>query len=150
MREWSRDGYAKVADALIDRHKANIILTGSDAETKISKDIASLMKNKPIMIAGKLNLKQLASLLKKCKMLICGNTGIMHLACACGTPTVALHGPTDPVRWGPLGEKNIVIQSDIPCSPCLYLGFEYGCKKPKCMELITVDMVLRATESIIS
>ncbi len=33
------------------------------------------------------------------------DTGPTHLAAAAGTPTIALYGPTDPVRFGPVGPR---------------------------------------------
>jgi ADP-heptose:LPS heptosyltransferase len=34
---------------------------------------------------------------------VCNDTGPGHLSGIIGTPTIALFGPTDPVRWKPLG-----------------------------------------------
>jgi len=54
---------------------------------------------------------------------------------------VGLHGPTNPVQWGAYNKKAITIQSSKYCSPCLYLGHDYGCNKPTCMKEITADEV---------
>ncbi len=147
-RQWDKKNYAELSDRLQKGYKLRVVITGSSNETSLIQEIAKLMETKPVIFVGK-PLSQLTSLIRECKIFICSNTGIMHLASACGVPIIALHGPTDPVKWGPFGEKNVVIQSDLPCSPCLYLGFEYKCKKPKCMELITVNKVIEAVEGII-
>jgi len=65
----------------------------------------------------------------------------MHLAAASGTKVIALHGPTNSIKWGPYGEKHITINSSTDCSPCLYLGFEYKCHSNKCMQAITAEDV---------
>ena len=75
----------------------------------------------------------------------------MHLAAAAGTPVVALHGPTNPLQWGPWGKGHTILHVDVPCSPCLNLGFEYGCSAlsdgtSPCMHTIQVDEVLEACE----
>jgi ADP-heptose:LPS heptosyltransferase len=46
------------------------------------------------------------------------DSGPMHIAAAMGTPVVALFGPTDPARTGPLG-PGTVFRQPLPCSPCL-------------------------------
>jgi len=77
-------------------------------------------------------------------ILVSGNTGIIHLGAAVDTKVVALHGPTNPNEWGPYNKESTVIKSSKPCAPCLYLGFEYKCHKPDCMDEISVDEVFDA------
>jgi len=42
-----------------------------------------------------------AALLGRADRFLCNDTGLMHVAGAVGTPTLALFGPTDPVLWKP-------------------------------------------------
>jgi ADP-heptose:LPS heptosyltransferase len=42
----------------------------------------------------------------------------MHIAAAVGTPVVSLWGATSPVRTGPYGFEELVIQGKAPCVPC--------------------------------
>jgi ADP-heptose:LPS heptosyltransferase len=42
-----------------------------------------------------------AALLSRAERFLCNDTGLMHVAGAVGTPTLALFGPTDPALWGP-------------------------------------------------
>src|SRR5262249_40180474 len=74
---------------------------------------------------------------------VCVNTGTMHLAAALDRPLLALHGPTNPLRWGPLSDHAIVVEPP-SASGCGYLnhGFEYPINPPDCMAMITVDNVL--------
>ena len=82
----------------------------------------------------------------KARIVVTNNTGFMHLAVASGAVVIGLHGPTSSVKWGPWGTRAASIKSRMPCSPCLYLGFEYGCKTDKCMRQIHVDEVLMQVE----
>jgi len=150
-RRWTEGGYQQVADALSKKYGAQIILTGAPSEVELSKQIASMMRSKAIIAAGKTNINQLAVLFSRCQFVLCGNCGPMHLAAAVKTPVVALHGPTNPAQWGPWGEKHSIICSDMSCSPCLNLGFEYGCKAlpdgtSRCMRKISVENVLSLCE----
>jgi len=47
------------------------------------------------------SLVQLMALLRNAACIVGGDTGPLHLAVALGTPSVALFGPTDPMRNGP-------------------------------------------------
>jgi ADP-heptose:LPS heptosyltransferase len=71
------------------------------------------------------------------------NTGIMHISALLERPTLALHGPTNPRRWGPLGKTAVVIGPGPECG-CGYLnlGFEYPRSPPDCMARISVEEVL--------
>lgn len=52
-------------------------------------------------LCGRLSLNQMAGLLRHAALYIGPDTAITHLAAACGTPLLALFGPTNPLRWGP-------------------------------------------------
>ena len=47
---------------------------------------------------------------------------------------------------GPISDQAINLQPELACSPCLSLGFEYGCKNGGCMELIKTNEVLAAVQ----
>ena len=52
-------------------------------------------------LCGRLRFAQTADLLRRAALYVGPDTATTHLAAACGTPTVALFGPTDPRLWGP-------------------------------------------------
>jgi heptosyltransferase-2 len=53
-------------------------------------------------LAGRTDLPAFAERLRHCAVLVTNDTGGMHLANALGVPLVALFGPTNPVRTGPV------------------------------------------------
>lgn len=150
-RRYPQDKFVLVADALVERYNAQIILTGAPSEIELSQQIALQTRSPCIVAAGKTHINQLAALFANVDFVICGNCGPMHLAAAAGTPVVALHGPTNPSQWAPWGNRHTILHVDVPCSPCLNLGFEYGCSAlsdgtSPCMHTIQVNEVLRACE----
>ncbi|MCX5781726.1 MAG: glycosyltransferase family 9 protein [Elusimicrobia bacterium] len=147
QRQWPAEKYVELGKKLSELNKFKILIAGTEIEKEQnSKIVNALLPNAFLMHS--LSLGEYAAILSKAKMFISGNTGIMHLASALNIPVIALHGPTNPKKWGPLGNKSRVIKSKAECSPCLYLGFEYGCKTNKCMQDISVDEVFEEAKKV--
>ncbi|MCX7956391.1 MAG: glycosyltransferase family 9 protein, partial [Endomicrobia bacterium] len=111
-----------------------------------------ILKNSKVELinfVGKTSLNELISLVSMAKFIICGNTGVLHIAAAVNTSTIAIHGPTDPVKWGPWGKGHIIIKNNLKCAPCSYLGFEYGCKERKCLNCISTEEVKFSIDKIL-
>ncbi len=153
-RRWPQGRYVALANALVARYDAQIVLTGAPDEVAVSEEIAARTKHRSVVLAGRTDVNQLAALFADATLVVSGNCGPMHLAAATGTPVVGLHGPTNFAQWGPWDRHAGVVRAGIPCSPCLNLGFEYGCQvlsdgTSPCMHTITVAHVLQACERLL-
>ncbi len=147
-RQWDEEKYALVAEYLSSKGY-KVVLTGSKDDIKIANRIQKLVSFETLNLVGKTTVEELICLVSFSKFVICGNTGILHIAAALNIPTIAIHGPTDANKWGPWGNGHIVIKSDLKCSPCSYLGFEYGCKKRRCLDSIQTDRIKEAVDILI-
>jgi len=149
QRQWPESRYIELGKRITNGNKWKLLVGGTRQDWENNRKMAEAMG--PFAFAlPPVSLKEYAAIIAKARLLVCGNTGVMHLASALGTPLIALHGPTNPVKWGPRGKSSVVIQSKKECSPCLYLGFEYGCRTNKCMEAIDVDEVASAVTKLIA
>jgi ADP-heptose:LPS heptosyltransferase len=61
------------------------------------------------LIADIFPLHLLPALLERCDLMISGDSGAMHLSMSVGTPTLAIFLDSDPVKYGPRGEKNQIV-----------------------------------------
>jgi ADP-heptose:LPS heptosyltransferase len=144
-REWKIENYIEVGQRLHEfNNDIRIIITGTKLESELCSRLFEGVKDFAINTAGMYTLEQTAALVERAKLMVCSNTGILHISTCVGTKTIGLHGPTNPIKWGAYSKDAIVIQSDKFCSPCLYLGHDYGCNKPTCMLHITPDEVYMA------
>lgn len=144
-REWALENYIQVGKQLFKADKNIVILiTGTDFERYLCDPLYEALKGFAINTAGKFTLEQTAALVEKARLMLCSNTGILHVSTCVGTKTIGLHGPTNPVKWGAYNKRAVMIQSSKYCSPCLYLGHDYGCNLPTCMKEITPDEVYMA------
>ena len=95
----------------------------------------------------------LAAVLEQLRLLITGDTGPMHLATAVGTPTVAVFGPSDPRRYGPVTDRARVVVTDLWCRPCNRVRrppqrCSHG--TPDCLARVSVEQVMSAADELIA
>jgi ADP-heptose:LPS heptosyltransferase len=85
-----------------------LILWGPGEET-LAREVA---ETSGATMAPPTNLEELAAAIRACCAVITNDTGPMHLAVACGTPTIALFVGADPSRWGHAEAPHAVIVAD--------------------------------------
>lgn len=146
-QRWLTERFAEVADNLIKKYKARVVLIGGPKEEGLISQIKQKMINKPLIFLNQ-PVRNLLALIQSCYLLVCNNSGPLHMATASGTPTVSTMGPTIGERWWPYGRGHVVIRKDLPCISCN----EATCRleTQDCMRLITVEEVLEAIELQIS
>lgn len=141
---WRRDAWVELARWL-DTQGLRIVLSGGKSADEMAY-IANLLPSLPaetVNVAGKLSLGGVALLLKQARAYVGPDTAVTHLAAALGMPTVALFGPSNPVKWGPWPkgyeqDRNpyrmqgtqrvnnvVVLQGSGDCVPCM----EEGCER---------------------
>ena len=77
-------------------------------------------------------------------MLISGDSGVMHMAYAMGTQTLALFGPGNYNKWAFKSDDHVIISKNMDCSPCSVFGHTPSCpENMKCMDMISVDEVYK-------
>lgn len=147
LKRWPKENWASLADRLVEELNAKVIITGSQHDTPLAKEIQSLMRHKAIVACAALNLKQFAALCQRLRLFITADSGPLHIANSVGTrKIIALFGPTHPEITGPYPQKNVIIlQKNIGCEiPC----YKLDCPDNRCMKALTVDEVFRSTKEI--
>jgi ADP-heptose:LPS heptosyltransferase len=152
-KQWHLDRFAGVARRLAESKNATIVLTGSAADRPLVDAVRQGLTGLPTIDAsGTLDLPSLAGLLSRLDLFITGDTGPMHLAAAVGAPVVALFGPSNPLRYGPLAAHQRVLRIDLPCSPCGQVRLPpERCRGhvPDCLDGISVDAVVAAAVDLL-
>ena len=139
LREWMPERFAAIGDKLVRHFNAQVIIFGGPKEVDLVHTVSKLMNEPATPFAGKLHIRQLAACIERCNLFLTNDTGPMHIAAAVRTPTVALFGPGNHIRFQPFGNLHTIIRYDVPCSPCKQ--FTDKCKDNICMKQITVDEV---------
>ncbi len=83
-------------------------------------------------------------------MLVSGDSGVLHIAVGLNKPTVSLFGPGIAAKWAPRGEKHIVLNHHLDCSPCTRFGYTPSCSHgARCIQDITVEEVFTAVMTLL-
>ena len=168
-KQWPRENWIALAHFLA-QNGLQVILSGSPdpKEQHYLNAIQTEMPKDTLNIAGKVSLAQLATVIKQAQFFIGPDTGITHLAAATGVKTIALFGPSDPVKWTPWPSaytsntppfktkgcqqvNNVyLIQANLKCVPCYLEGCERHQKSHSdCLDAITVAHVKKIVERIL-
>ena len=115
VKLWPLERFQEVAHKLTQELNIKVLVVGGKMELDKGKGLFG-EEGKLINMTGKTTLSELAAFLKRCNLLISGDSGPVHLACAVGTPVLALFRNDLPgktaKRWGPWGGANLVIEKD--------------------------------------
>lgn len=167
-KAWRQEAWVELAGWLQQRGM-RIVLTGGNDETEKAsvKTLQQLMPAGTVNVAGRLGFSEVAYLLSKARAYVGPDTVVTHLAAAVGVPTVALFGPSNPVKWGPwpkgygkheepyrmVGTQHVgnvvLLQGEGDCVPCM----EEGCDRhinslSRCLQDLSVTRVLTALNDL--
>lgn len=140
-RRWGADRFSQVAHRLSEKGY-RIVVTGGREDRLDGDDIVVAGG---VNLAGMTTLAETAAVIARSRLVISGDSGVLHLAVGLDVPTVSLFGPGIAAKWAPKGERHIVLNRMLPCSPCTRFGTTPSCPDDaRCMKEITADHVMAA------
>lgn len=114
-KDWPLQKFVEAAAGLQDRFR--VVFTGApDRAGEIGEALDQTFENRSgaahavSNLAGQVNLVEFAELVRRADLMLTGDSFPMHVASAVRTPVIALFGPTDENRVGPLGDNSRVIR----------------------------------------
>ncbi len=117
-KRWFPAQAAECASTIRERHDLQIVLLGGPEDRSIAAEIMSIGTAPMLNLVGQTPLAEALGIIARARLAVGPDTGLMHIAAAVGTPVVSLWGATSPVRAGPYGFEDLVIQGKAPCVPC--------------------------------
>lgn len=141
-KNWPLDYFEQLAEALPTYTQA--IFTGSDSDAALIQPLIDQRPELGVNVAGKLSLLEFAELVRQSSVLVTGDSFPMHVAGAVETPVIALFGPTDDRRVGPVGDNAVVLRAD-ECERCYR---RINCRK-RCMERVSPQQVMNSLLRVI-
>ncbi|KPK85702.1 MAG: hypothetical protein AMJ81_03075 [Phycisphaerae bacterium SM23_33] len=145
--------FARVADALIERRGAQIVISAAPAERPVANAVQEAMSRSPLINLGRVGntLGLLKAMVRRSDLMITNDTGPRHFAAAFNVPVVAIFGATDPERTTIYYDRERIVRVDVPCGPCQrkQCPLPPGPRHHQCMLKIPPEMVLAATEALL-
>lgn len=135
---WSLSRFVRLAEALSSA--GDVLWVTGPAEEGVLEEVRRLSRERGLKAVASPSLPCLAGLLRGARGYVGSDSGVTHLAAACGAPTVALFGPTDPAVWGPRGQRVVILRRSAGCASC-ETGRRAG---HTCLAAIDVEEVLEA------
>jgi lipopolysaccharide heptosyltransferase I len=148
-KRWASGRFAEVADQLQRRHGVRALLTCGPGEEGIVAEVASRMRTRATAVPP-LPVAVLAALLARCDLAIAGDTGPLHLAAALGCATVAIYGPSDPVRVAPVGSRHRVLKQPCACGWRPGIHFNRRCPDVPCLDAVSASDVVAAATALLA
>jgi heptosyltransferase III len=98
-KQWTPEGWKSLIGWLRGQG-LRVALSGGPGSDERSYN-AKLASRDVVNLTGKLRLGELSALYRNARLFVGPDTSATHIAAASGVPTLALFGPTNPVKWGP-------------------------------------------------
>jgi heptosyltransferase III len=169
-KQWTVSGWVELAQWLASQALKIVVVAGDSEEDQAY--VSNLIPNIPsdsISLAGKISLPALGCLLSRAALYIGTDTAVTHMAAALGTPTVALFGPSNPIKWGPWPKEwpasaqspwkfkgsqrqgnVILLQGEGDCVPCLHEGCDRHINSlSDCLQHLQAGRVVAAAEQLL-
>lgn len=143
MKRWPVYHFTRLIAELMKDGKVKVAISGSDQDVVLTEAIVSGLRRQPVILAGKVDLKQLMALMKRADCVVSADSGPLHIASSVGTNVIGIFGPTRPEITGPRGSgRAVILQHDVGCNrrPC----YNLECPDNICMQAVSVKEVLDA------
>jgi heptosyltransferase-3 len=170
---WHDEGFVAFAHwARAQGLRVVLSASSSPGEMAYVQVLRGQLPQDTVDLAGRVSLGQLASVLRRATLYLGPDTVVTHMAAALGVPTLALFGPSNPVRWGPwpatyagyvspwqrVGSGRVgnvhLLQGVAPCAPGVPCLLE-GCEKhvdssSDCLTHLPASRVIDAAAALLA
>jgi heptosyltransferase-3 len=166
-KRWSAEGWGRLAHMLTEKGMRVAIAGGASGSER--QYVQRLLPSMPniVDLAGRIDLSTLACIISRAALYVGTDTAVTHMAAALGVPTVALFGPSNPVKWGPwpkgwstppspyvlrgtqLRGNVALVQGEGHCVPCLQEGCARTIESESaCLQMLRPETVIAAVEKL--
>jgi ADP-heptose:LPS heptosyltransferase len=112
-KAWPAENFARLADEIradLQSHGMQLIILGAPNETDWLEKVS---RHKHILVQPK-SLRDLIDVVAGGRLLVTNTSSLQFVAATTKTPVLTLMGRSTPLRWGPVGNHDRVIQGQAP------------------------------------
>jgi len=143
-RRLSQKQLVTLIKGILKRGFCAVLLGGKDVLSLSRRVLRQVSDSKVYDFIGKISLHESAALIKAGRIFIGTDSGVMHLACAVGSPVIALFGAGNMKKWMDSKQGQNGVREDLPCSPCTAFGYGLPvCRGAySCLRKMDLDAIL--------
>lgn len=153
IKEWPEERFAKVADYLVEKHQAKIILIGGPSDGEKVESVKKHMRRSEVVMATHFDIDELKACIAELSLYIAVDTGPIYIAEAFAVPTVDIVGPMDERGQPPRGpiHRNVVPPSRVRPELSVMNARMYNKEEAVRQILsISVEAVIREVDALIN
>ena len=140
-KRWDINRFLELSDMLESSNMETRFLIGPS-----EMDLKDILPKQRLIISQ--DIEEVVEILSSAIGFIGNDSGISHLSALMGIPTLVIFGPSDPIRWRPVGESVEVIRGG-DCNPCFEIK-DKNCSNPLCLSTIKAEYVFQRYIRLIS
>jgi heptosyltransferase II len=106
---WPLERFARLANHLMHKRQATLILVGDNADRPLTETLTGLVSMPIHNLAGQINLGRLGALCEVADLYVGNDTGPTQVAAAVGCPTLAIFSGGNPAASGPYRQRGPVV-----------------------------------------
>jgi ADP-heptose:LPS heptosyltransferase len=148
LKRWDAAKYAELSDKLVRDLGCQILIAGDKDDRKVVDLLLSRAKEPVKDICGKTSIGELMELMRRVSLVVTNDSAPLHMASAVNAPTIAIFGPSDDQKYGPLSERSKVVKPEVPCRPCEMALCAAG-PEAGCISRVTVEEVFLAAKEML-
>jgi ADP-heptose:LPS heptosyltransferase len=127
VKIWPTERFIAVAQELVDRVGARVVVVGGNSERAAGSAIAAALDGRALDLTGQLDLNRTFAAIESCDLLISNDSAPVHLASAACTPVVVLspharngdaNAYLSPQRFGAWLTSHRTLQPAMQLDPC--------------------------------
>ncbi len=141
-KQWSETHALQLAEQLLNEPGCHLHALGAASDAllyeSLREKLPAALRDRLHLHCGQLSLPESMAFLRRMDLVVGVDSGTLHMASAAGVPVIALFGPMNEHKWGPLNAE--IITEAVACRPC---NLETPCKfKFQCMSQLQPDTVM--------
>jgi len=148
-KHWPVEYFAELAQRLVDRRHAAILVLCGPTEREMAASIVELAQRSTVTSLAQeaVSLGLLKACVRRCDLLVTTDSGPRHFAAAFDRPVVSLFGPTHIAWTETYFPKAVHLQKAVACGPCQLRVCPLD---HRCMKLLTPAEVYEAAAAMLA
>ena len=148
LKRWDVKKFSKLSDNIVNELGFKVFVIGNSDDADIVRMFEDNVEQKVINLCGRTSLGALSELIKRSDIIVTNDSAPLHVASAAGTKSVAIFGPSDEKKYGPISSESIVVTPDKSCRPCSNALCSVG-PEEGCISEISVEEVFEAVKKVV-